>query len=123
MRRVHKLLLSIAALLIVPVDAWVVAESLLSQRSDPINGWEIAIAVLVQGLAIAMGIAYAMYVAQAKPVDTRPNVILDALKLRLVPLLVAGILMALSVTLLEQAIKCGSHPFPTVRGKLLCGKP
>jgi hypothetical protein len=97
-------------------------EALLAGPAEPIDGWKAAIAGVVQALAVGICALYAAYLARAQPLETRPNVILDALRLRLFPIFVAGILAAFSFTLLVQAVKCGSQSFPSGRGTPLCGK-
>jgi hypothetical protein len=122
MKRSHKLLLSYGVIALVLVDSYVVVEALLVGPAEPVDAWKAAVAGIVQALAVGICALYAAYLGRAQPLDTRPNVVLDALRVRLWPILVAGIMAAFSVALLAQAIKCGSQPFPSSRGTPLCGK-
>lgn len=122
MKRLHKLLLFYSVLALLLADTYVIMRAFQLNRGEPVDFWKVSVAAIAQGLAIGVCVLYAIYLARAKPIDTRLNVILDALRIRLAPIFLAVILAAFSVTLLKQAIQCGSQPFPSNRGALLCGR-
>jgi hypothetical protein len=120
MTRTHKILLFYAGALLAGFDVHAVIQRFFVSVPDPVAWEKVFIAILLQLVVAALALAYFAYLGRAKALDTRPHLILDGLRLRYLPVLGLGMLAALSVTILYNAVNCGSHPLPANRGMSTC---
>lgn len=108
------LLYASAALLL--ADGYAVANRLIRVDADPVAWTKVFFALLLQLVAIGMTAGYFWFLSRYDKPDTRPNAILDTLRLRFAPLLIAGLLATFGYSMLYNGLNCGSHSFPINRG-------
>lgn len=120
MKRLYKLMLILGGALLLLFDARAVLARVAGTAGDEVDWLKVAFALTWQAIAVVGAVLYAAFLSRSRPMDTRPNVVLDALRLRLVPVFAVVLMAAFSVNVLYNAVNCGSQPIPTSRGNSKC---
>jgi hypothetical protein len=117
MKRSLALVLFYATAALVVADLYAVASRFTGSQptTDPVNWLRVAFAVLLQLLAVGGTVLYFAFLSRYDKPNTKSSTILDALRLRFVPVLAAALLAAFSFNMLYNAMNCGNHPFPVNR--------
>ena len=118
MKRSLALILFLGCVILVLADAYAVISRFAGSRPDPdpVDWLKVSFALLIQLVAVGITTIYFWFLSQYDKPDTRPHVILDTLRLRLVPVLISGLLAAWAYSMLYNGMNCGNHPFPISKG-------
>ena len=120
MRRGHQLLLLYSLLLLAVLDLHALSQRFFLASPEPVAWEKVFVAALLQGIVIGAATLYLRWISSSgiSLLEQEPNLLSRGL--RTTPLLAIGLLAALSVTVLYNAVNCGSHPLPTSRGMTTC---
>jgi uncharacterized membrane protein len=118
MKRSLALILFYACAVLFIADAYAVASRFLGYRAepDPVDWLKVSFALLIQLVAVTITSLYFWFLSHYDKPDTSPHAILDTLRLRFAPVLVAGLLAAFAYSMLYNGVNCGNHPFPINKG-------
>ncbi len=120
MRRSYKILLFYSLLMLAAFDLHALIQRFFLASPEPI-AWEKAIvAALLQVIAAGVAALYLRWISISDISLLEHNPSLLSRGLKTTPLLACVLLAALSVTVLYNAVNCGSHSFPANRGMTSC---
>ena len=118
--RTHKLLLFYSALLLGAFDLIALSSRLFERSPDPISWEKVFVAVAIQALSILIWGFYLSWLSATgrRLFDGGSPYSLQGFGL--IPVIMAGLLAAFSITVLHNAWNCGNRPLPTSRGMKTC---
>ena len=121
MARTYKLLLFYAALALAALDVHAVAQRFFQAAPDPVAWEKVALAMVLQAVAFALAWPGLTFLSRVRaPLLAKQRTLFFSLDFRLALIFGLGLLAALSVAVLYNAVNCGNHPLPTNRGMSVC---
>jgi hypothetical protein len=109
-----------AALLIGAFDVFSLASRFFESSPDPIAWDKVFVAVVVQALSVLIFGIYLSWLSATGRHLLEAGSPYSLQRLGLIPVLMAGLLAAFSITVLHNGWNCGNHPIPTGRGMTTC---